>query len=163
LSKQPYDNLIKINSKLIQLDRYIVNNLLFESYALAEIKVSSLVQDVNNERIKSFEHYLQINFTQKYRDFQNTLSQYSDFIFYTDGFIKYQRTIDAIIGSAILMVSPIKKSINFMVKENISVFIAELFPILIILIIISHLSHVEINTDSNIIYVNYEKWKNLSI
>jgi hypothetical protein len=40
-----------------------VDNSLFESYALAEIKVSSLVQDVNNERIKSFEHYLQVNCT----------------------------------------------------------------------------------------------------
>jgi ribonuclease HI len=66
-------------------------------------------------------------------------------------------------GSAILLISPVKQHFNFMVKENISVFMAELFPILVILMLISNSSQVKINTDSNIIYTNYNKWKELSI
>jgi hypothetical protein len=50
-----------------------------------------------------------------------------------------------------------------MVKENISVFMAELFPTLVILMLVINSSWVEINTDSNIIYTNYNKWKEFSI
>jgi hypothetical protein len=85
------------------------------------------------------------------------LKNFSEFVFYTDGSVKHQRTLDAIMGSAILLISPIRKSFNFMVKENISVFMAELFPILVILMLVPNCSKVEINTDSNIIYINFNK------
>jgi hypothetical protein len=59
LFKQPYNNLIKINSKSIQQDRYIVDNSLFEYYALVAMKASLPLQDTNSMTIKTFESYLQ--------------------------------------------------------------------------------------------------------
>jgi hypothetical protein len=85
------------------------------------------------------------------------LKNFLEFVFYIDGSVKHQETLDAIMESAILLIFPIRKSFNFMIKENISVFIAELFPILVILMLVPNCSKVEINTDSNIIYINFNK------